>query len=107
LAGDIDEHRRLLKFSRYHDAREGVMKARRLIESSAYDAEALRLITRAFDAAWGEIAHHFHGDDRAIEAARLRLAHAVLVVAREDSDDPERLKRDALQLMAMAYREIA
>ena len=34
-----------------------------------------------------------------------RLAHAVLIVTREDSNNPERLKNDALQVMALAYRE--
>ena len=36
---------------------------------------------------------------------RTRLAHACLIVARDDSDDPERIKMDALQVMALAYRE--
>jgi hypothetical protein len=35
----------------------------------------------------------------------MRLAHAVLVVVREDSNDPEKLKNAALQVMALAYRE--
>jgi len=39
------------------------------------------------------------------EDARTRLAHAVLAVAREDSTDAEQLKRDSLQVMALAYRE--
>ena len=52
--------------------------------------------------AWAEIAHHFDDDQ---EGARLRLAHALLGVAREDSDDPERLKIEALQVMALGYRD--
>lgn len=78
------------------------MKARRLIESSIFPPEALHTVCEAFDGAWAEIAHHFNGD---AEDARTRLAHAVLIVAREDSDDAERLKNDALQVMALAYRE--
>ena len=77
------------------------MKARRLIESSIYQPEALQTAFKAFDDAWAEIAHHFDGH---AEDARARLAHAVLIVTREDSDDPERLKNDALQVMALAYR---
>ncbi len=37
--------------------------------------------------------------------ARLRLAHVVLVVAREDSQDPDGLKNDGVQVMAKAYRD--
>jgi hypothetical protein len=72
----------------------------------SYDADTLKVIAQAFDAAWVDISHHFHGDP-SIEDARLRLAHAVLVVAREDSDDAERVKKDALQVMALAYRNRA
>jgi hypothetical protein len=78
------------------------MKARRLIESSIYQPETLQTVFKAFDEAWAEIAHHFNGD---AEDARARLAHAVLIVTREDSADPERLKNDALQVMALAFRE--
>ena len=79
------------------------MKARCLIESPAYEPETLKVISEAFDECWSEIAHEFRGDP-SIEEARLRLAHAVLVVAREDSDDSERVKKDALQEMALVYR---
>lgn len=34
----------------------------------------------------------------------MRLAHAVLLVAREESDDPQRLKKDALEVLTLAYR---
>lgn len=79
------------------------MRARRLIESSSYGPETFKIISQAFDESWSEIAHHFHGAS-SIEDARLRLAHAVLIVAREDSDDAERVKRDALQVMTIAFR---
>ena len=77
------------------------MKARRLIESSAFEPQTLQVIFRAFDAAWSEIAHHFPDND---DNARRRLAHAMLAVARENSSDAEELKKDALQVMALAYR---
>lgn len=80
------------------------MQARRLIENSAFEPAILHVIFQAFDDAWAEIAHHFNGDSREVEQARTRLAHAVLIVARDGSDDPERLKDDALQVMALAYR---
>jgi hypothetical protein len=78
------------------------VKARRLIEASTFEPETLQVVYKAFDDAWAEIAHHFADCH---EQARMRLAHAVLIVAREDSDDPNRLKNDALQVMALAYRE--
>ena len=81
------------------------MKARRLIEASVLDPETLQVVYNAFDLAWTEISHHFAGDEDGTEHARMRLAHAVLVVAREDSNDPEKLKNAALQVMALAYRE--
>jgi hypothetical protein len=80
------------------------MKARSLIESSIYQPETLQTVFEAFDEAWAEISHHFTGD---AEDARARLAHAVLIVTREDSDDPDWLKDEALQVMALAYRERA
>ena len=79
------------------------MKARRLIETSAFQPETLQILFRAFDAAWAEIAHHFPDND---DNARMRLAHAVLAVARENSTDMEQLKKDALQVMALAYRPL-
>ncbi len=78
------------------------MKARRLIERSSFPPETLHVIFEAFDHAWSEISHHFPDHQ---EPARIRLAHAVLVLAREDSEDAERLKNDALQVMALAYRQ--
>ena len=78
------------------------MKARRLIESSDFSPEALKVICEAFDAAWVDISDHFYNDP-AIEGARLRLAHAVLAVATEESRDVEQLKNNALQVMALSF----
>ena len=82
------------------------MKARYLVESAPYTAKILAVLCRAFDGGWEEIAHHFDGDAKGEQAARMRLAYAVLVAAREDSNDPERLKREALEVMALAYRQV-
>lgn len=80
------------------------MRARRLIENSTFDPKTLYILFQAFDEAWSEIAHDFNDDPKDVERARLRLAHAVLIVAREDNEDAERIKKDALQVMALAYR---
>ena len=81
------------------------MKARKLIDGASYGPDALKVIGQAFDEAWQEIAGNFGNDPQEIEAARLRLAEAVLSVADEDSRDAGALKRGALQRMALDYRD--
>jgi hypothetical protein len=81
------------------------MRARKLIDSASFGPDALKVIGKAFDDAWLEIAGNFGTDPLEIEAARLRLAEAVLTVAHEDSRDFETLKRAALQRMALDYRD--
>ena len=81
------------------------MKARRVIESASdFDAATLKVLCKAFDDAWSEIEPHFAGDKSATERARTRLAHAVLIVARQGEDNTEQVKNDALQVMALAAR---
>jgi hypothetical protein len=79
------------------------MKARALISAASYGPETLKIIFQAFDAAWTEIAHHFEGHPAQVDAARERLAHAVLAVADEHSKDVHGLKRRALQVLSMSY----
>jgi hypothetical protein len=49
---------------------EDGLSVRRLIETSTYEPETLHVVFQAFDEAWGEIAHHFTGDEMAAENAR-------------------------------------
>jgi len=81
------------------------MKARKLIEGATYGPETLKVIGKAFDDAWSEISGHFSNNGLHAQSARLKLAHAVLVVARDDSRDPVELRNAALQVMAMNYRD--
>ena len=81
------------------------MEARRLIESSSYGPETLHVIFQVFDEAWGEIAKTFGNDAQDIKRARMRLAHALLAVAGEGSDDAGTLKGNALRVMAMSTRQ--
>jgi hypothetical protein len=74
------------------------MKARQLIDGASYGPDALKVIVKAFDEAWVMIAGNY--DSASVEAARLKLAKAVLSVAREDSRDVEALKQAALEAMA-------
>jgi hypothetical protein len=81
------------------------MKARQLIDGASYGPETLKALGEAFDAAWQEIASHFGNDPEDTAKARLRLAHAVLSVAAEDSRDVAALKSGALEVMALRYRD--
>lgn len=80
------------------------MIARRLVEGASFGPEVVEVVTAAFDAAWSEISSNFGPDPQDIEAARERLAEAVLSVANEEASDVEALKTGALQAMAMDFR---
>jgi hypothetical protein len=73
------------------------MSASQLIDHATFGPEALKAIGEAFDSAWAEIASGVGTDPFAIEAARLKLANAVLNIADENSRDVEALKRAALR----------
>jgi len=77
------------------------MKVRQRIEGTSYGPEALNTMTQAFGQAWSVIARNINRD--ASEAARARLAKALLSVAAEDSRDVQALKRKALEAMALSY----
>jgi hypothetical protein len=77
------------------------MNARQLIDGTSYGPDALKAIGLAFDEAWLVIAGNF--DSETAEAARLRLAKAILSVASEDSRDVNALERGALEAMALSY----
>ena len=79
------------------------MKARLLIDGASFGPDALQAISQAFDEAWQEIAGNIGSDPQDIEAARIRLADAVLSIADEDSRDVEVLKRAALLRLALDY----
>jgi hypothetical protein len=80
------------------------MKASQLVATASFEPEALSIIGRAFDQAWDEIAANFGDNPAVVEAARVRLAHAILSVAKEDVRDVAELKAAALEVFALAYR---
>jgi len=84
---------------------ESAVKAKQLIDGASYGPDALRAIGEAFDVAWAEIAGHFGSDPTEVEAARLKLAKAMLSIADEDSRDVDVLKQAALERMALDYRQ--
>jgi hypothetical protein len=81
------------------------VRARKLIEGAPFDPATLAAVGEAFDRAWAEIADHFADNHEQVERARARLAHALLAVADDESRDPEILKQQALEVMALTYRD--
>jgi hypothetical protein len=78
------------------------MQARKVLAGAAYEPATLKVICRAFDDAWAEIRHYFD-DPLAAECARLKLANAILGVAREDSRDAADLKKKGLHALALRH----
>ena len=74
------------------------MKARELIDGAAYGPKTVKAMGEAFDLAWVEIAEHYTARTE-IEAARIKLAQVMLLVAAEGSVDVEALKDKAVQAM--------
>ena len=79
------------------------MKAAKILAGCTYGPETLKIIGKAFDDAWADIAELFAEDTDQVVAARERLAHAALIAATEDCRDPELLKNMALRIMALSY----
>jgi len=79
------------------------MQARKLIANAAYGPVTLKVICTAFDRAWEQIKHHFDYDALSVEAARLRLANAILDMAKEDSRDANELKNLGLRALALRH----
>jgi hypothetical protein len=93
-----------LQFTMLKKAGEASTTVRGLMDGASYGPDALKAIGQAFDEAWKEIAGNFGNDTVEIEAARLKLAKALLSVADDDSRDVEVLTQAALQRMALDYR---
>jgi len=81
------------------------MKARELIRKGGYPPDQLNVLFEAFDGAWAQIANHFYGESaERIEAARERLARAIVAAAANSSEptlDAGALKNLALEIMAL------
>jgi hypothetical protein len=79
------------------------MKARELIYGAPFEPETVEAMGQAFDEAWARIARMFGTDSDAIEAARIKLAAAMLSVASHGCTDVVALRADALSAMAKDY----
>jgi hypothetical protein len=78
----------------------GAMKAQNLIRRAGFGPDTLKVVFQAFDEAWSSISAQYISS-ATIEAARLKLAKAIIAVSRQDSRDAEVLKRLALQMMKL------
>jgi hypothetical protein len=74
------------------------MQARHRLESASLGPDALKAVGQAFDEAWATVASQFTDPDQT-EAARLKLAEAILSVATDDSRDVAILKRAGLDAL--------
>jgi hypothetical protein len=79
------------------------MRARSRIDASSYAPPVVKAMGEAFDQAWNEIAANYGNDAGRIEAARMRLADAILSKASPTSVDVEALRIGALELMAQDH----
>ena len=77
------------------------MRARRIIDGSAFGPEVIRTATKAFESAWDEIADRI--DQSLHEEAREALAAAIMAATREDSANADVLRRAGLRAMARAF----
>ena len=77
------------------------MRARKLLEKSlaTFDPATLATIYEAFDQAWGVVAGNYGTDPKTVEAARLKLADAMLAVVHQGMTDSHQLASLALQMM--------
>ena len=72
------------------------MRARQLIQSAGYGPDQLRIIFRAFDNVWDQVAGGLGSDPQAIETARARLASIILTLAEREPLDLADLHDQAL-----------
>ena len=79
------------------------MKARALIDGAPFGPETAKAIGEAFDQASVRIKAIFGNDHGAVEAARIRLAEAILSVATEGNTDVRDLKNRAIVELAQDY----
>jgi len=76
---------------------------KRWMGGAVFGPKAVEAMGQAFDEAWAEIAGNFGASLVEVEAARLRLAEAILSVAAEGSTDVAALKCAALRWIRMDY----
>jgi hypothetical protein len=82
------------------------MRARQLITVSGtmHGPETLRVIIKAFDSAWADLAPSIRSDDQVAHAYQLKLANIILARANEHRADANALKNTALSQLQAQQR---
>jgi hypothetical protein len=62
------------------------MRAHQLFAGAAFGPEVLKIISKAFDDAWAEVAPNVGTNPQAIEASRLYLANIIVSDNTSDAD---------------------
>ena len=75
------------------------MKARQLIESAPHSPETFAILSQALETAWSEVEPRFISPE-AREAARLRLSGIILMLARDNICDAERLQSAGVRVFS-------
>src|SRR5262249_53755700 len=89
----------------FASVREGMaMKARQAIGGATFPPDELKVLFRAFDAAWNEVAGDVSTRAGAIDAARLRLATIVLSLAKSGPVELSRITTEAIDGFRHQYR---
>jgi hypothetical protein len=77
------------------------MRARRIIEGSAFGPDVLKVVRQAFDEAWASIANKFLPHEH--EVAREALALAMMSATRDDTSDIAMLREAGIRAMHLCY----
>ena len=80
------------------------MQPRRIIRATSYGPDALKVIFKAFDDAWSEIAPKIGTEPTAVETARMALATIVLAIANANAIAPEGLRTVAVAVFCARHR---
>jgi len=78
-----------------------------ILTNSSFDPEAVKMLVSAFDDAWEAVQRSGGTLSRPPYAAAVRevLAKRIIEMAQRGQTNPRRLREDALQFLAMNYRD--
>jgi hypothetical protein len=80
------------------------MQSRQIVRATSFGPDALKLIFKAFDEAWSEIAPKMGSDPNAVEAARMTLASIVLAFASAGTITADGLRTVSVAAFCAKYR---
>jgi hypothetical protein len=80
------------------------MEHHQIARASCFGPDALKVIFRAFDGAWDEVAPKISADPVVVEAARMSLATILLGLANAESMTPDGLRTMAIAMFCARHR---